>query len=79
MSFLKTLAEIPIDRLTRYVVLALAIAVAMEHMPWWQGVIEHGSRRGVRGLEGRGVARGRWRGWPVAAMTSAGIVPSTVA
>ena len=41
MSFLKTLAEIPIDRLTRYVVLALAIAVAMEHMPWWQGVIEH--------------------------------------
>jgi len=40
MNFLKRLAQIPIDRLTRYCVLALVMLFAMEHFEWAQSVLE---------------------------------------
>ncbi len=40
MNILEKLAQIPIDRLTRYVALALLALFAMEHLEWAQSVVE---------------------------------------
>ena len=40
MNFLKDLADIPIDRLTRLVALGIISLAALEFMPWAQSVVE---------------------------------------